>query len=264
VNPLKIPARTRLHDCGATENDLVALFKRQALNVVPDAFPRRLRMLNLGMHSPTELRITRETITSFGRDAPLVRASLGCQLLGRTNIVELDVAWDPLSSDPIIGYSALSRLCNWPDPYIRPEGSNLYETQATDGVLYHWRSLGLVPLNLDGFAILCRVIDDRDDLGEQSGLDMSVPTSVVQAIRCDHRSRQQGDLTEMFFGATLDDYSVHQDPTTQHQPLPLSRSCDDWGTPTTGYRISEGHRRASLLPKQHTDASWLADRNTSH
>jgi len=229
-NPMKYPAQDRIHDCGATLEDLEALFEHHKRDTVPVTYPRWPTTLYLGMYTPRDLKQqmdrplgetspavpprAREAITSFGKYASLVTETLAVQLPGR-GFVNPAVSWDRLTEVALIGHSAMQRLCPWLATYATFQGSNLCETQPTDGTPMQWTSIGLVPVNIDGSHQLCKMLEDRHDLAEQSGLDMSIPTSVVRAMRHDLRLREPDNLARMFFGATLDDYSVHAQSGSQ-------------------------------------------------
>jgi len=64
------------------------------------------------------------------------------------------------------------------------------------------------------------MIEDRHDLAEEPGLEMIIPTSAVRTMRHDLQLREPDNLTRMFFGATLDDYSVHAQSESQPPALP--------------------------------------------
>ena len=106
--------------------------------------------------------------------------------------------------------------------------------ETLNGFRFLWRCLGRVLLRIANWRdVWCRVIEDTAMLGQEPGLDMTIPTFQAQQLRVWLRDDPATTTPSRLFGAEDEDDDLHRNPELRHICARVATSRGTW-TPASG------------------------------
>jgi hypothetical protein len=133
-----------------------------------------------------------------------------------------------------ISITTLRRMMDCENIRLLSGESDLHEMETLNGFRFLWRCLGRVLLRIANWRdVWCRVNEDTAMLGQEPGLDMTIPTSQAQQRRVWLRDDPATTTPSRLFGAEDDDDDLHRNPELRHIGARVALSRCTW-TPASG------------------------------